>query len=144
AGVEGRLTTQDKRLNDIGVRIDKLGTDEVGARAQLQQALIAEMDRRDTANRQALDARFTQADAASQQRLDTVLAKARTGWLQDVHLRATHAGTSAANTVANQLRGEMHTVAQDEVAGARDALRQLVAEHVQAATASVPQPAASQ
>jgi predicted flap endonuclease-1-like 5' DNA nuclease len=135
--IEATLLGHSAALDELRTQVDTRSGSASAARAELQQTLMAEMDSREGAIMGEMENRLTQAKATIGEQIDTAVADAQRAITTEAERIAGEAASTEARAVANQLRGEMHAVARDEIAAFQPQLRDLVSQEIGRATADV-------
>lgn len=120
---EVRMGAHDTVLTQLGTQIAQAARDDAVARDALAASMKAELDRRDQVNASALDDRFAKADAVNQQRISQAVIDSQRSIIGQIQDIATKAAAVQIDQTATQLRSEMHSVAQNEIAASGGTVR---------------------
>lgn len=119
---EARQIAHAGTLAGLAARIEAVSQQEASARAELQRSLLATMEERLAGLSAQVEEQFGRESAVTQERIERAIANARPGLLEEARRQADAAAEARVREMAVQLRGEMHQIAQDEMAGLEDRL----------------------
>jgi chromosome segregation ATPase len=114
--VETRIATHETNIANLGVQLSQVSQTDAAGRAQLQQSLNAQQQST-TTNLQNLSSQIAAQAQTDNAAINAAVASAKTDILSEAQANATTIANSATAAIATTLRGEMHQVAQDQVAG---------------------------
>ncbi|HXG24644.1 MAG TPA: hypothetical protein VNJ09_08835 [Chthonomonadales bacterium] len=119
---EARQTAHEGTLAGLAARMEAVAQQEANARAELQRSLLATMEGRLAGRDAQVEERFARESVATQERIEATIGSARPGLLEEARRQANAAAETRVREMAVQLRGEMHQIARDEIAGLEDRL----------------------